>query len=168
MPMANNTAAAINRYVAALFAANARVDNLYYNLKHKGYNNLADAIHEPVAHQMGAIADRVTDMMDENGARPIRLGIPDYVGELGVKEAFADLAQLMLGLSDATKQTIADCEMSDEYEAKIFMEDLLKGTIVPLRKQSEEWLRAAEALGPEDFNIHIGEYTHYWNGGGGK
>ena len=161
MAIAKETCELLNRYVKELFAGNAKIDNLYYNLKYKGYNNLADAIHEPVAHIMGELADRVTDMMDSLDARPVRYGLGDEIAEYEAEQCFEELQKYFDYLVEITYKVIEEVEMSEEYEVKIFMEDFLNSKLMPYRKQSHEWYRAIKSLGAETFNIHIGDYTHY-------
>ena len=162
MLISAKTLESLNRYVQTLFAGNAKIDNLYYNLKYKGFNRLADAIHKPVAHVMGDWADEVTDMMDENGVRPVRLGLPDEVKEYSVSECFDELVKYFDELYDATKVLIDAADMADDIAVKIFLEGILEKKILVFRKQAYEWKKGLEGLGDEHkFNIHIDDYTHY-------
>lgn len=163
MAMADEMVSTLNHYVQELFAGNAKIDNLYYNLKYKGYNNLADAIHEPVAHVMGELADRVTDMMDQNDARPVRYGLSDEIEQLEPQACFEKLLEYFENLTKVTKQVIEKADWTEEFEAKIFMEEFLNQYIIPYKKQAREWKRAMDSLGIENFNIHIKDYTHYIN-----
>lgn len=151
----------LNHYVQELFAGNAKIDNLYYNLKFKGYNNLADAIHEPVAHIMGELADRVTDLMDSNDARPVRYGLGDEIKEYSAEECFKELKSYFDKLVSITYKVIEEADMENDLEVKIFMEDFLNSCVMKYRKQSHEWDDAINKLGADDFNIHINDYTHY-------
>jgi len=151
-----------NRYIKELFNGNARIDNLYYNLASKYYINLANAIHLPVAHKLPEWADELTDLVDKMGGRPVRYGCPDFTEEYDVKEAFANLADLFDGLRQKAITMIEELEGNgQDCEIRIFMEDFVHNVLVDYCKQAEEWKIASERLSENDFNIHIGEYTHY-------
>lgn len=162
MSMSKEICEMLNHYVQNLFSGNAKIDNLVYNLQYKGFNNLASAIHVPVAHKMGELADLITDMMDENDARPVRFALPDEIQEYESATAcFEELKTYFDNLLNITYKTISEADLNDAYEVKIFMEDFLNRYVVPLKKQSTEWVNAVKALGEHDFNIHVKEYTHY-------
>lgn len=152
----------LNRLLQKLFGGNARIDNLYYNLQYKHLNKLADAIHEPVAHQLPEWADNVSDLIDHLGGRPKRYGAPDYTQEYqSAKEVFLDLKEYFAELQDIVKKNIDELELSDDFEVRIFLEDFLLKTVTPYSKQAEEWYNASEMLDENSFNIHIEDYTHY-------
>ena len=78
MLITEKTEESLNRILQVLFGGNAKIDNLCYNLQHLYLNNLADAIHAPVAHKLPELADHVSDFMDKLGGRPVRYGTTDY------------------------------------------------------------------------------------------
>lgn len=162
MKISEETLEMLNRFLKELFGGNARIDNIVYNLQSRYYNNLANAIHEPVAHLLPIWADQVTDLIDSLGGRPVRYGIPDYIEEYDVKEAFANLADFFDGLREKVITIIEELEGSGkDTEVRVFMEDFLKNTLLTYVKQSDEWRVASEHLTEYEFNTHIGEYTHY-------
>lgn len=157
----------LNRFLQELFSGNARIDNLYYNLQYKGYNNLADAIHEPVAHVMGEWADEVSDLMDRLGYRPVRYAISfDYDKEYNVKQVFADLLEYFNHLHTIVIKMIDKVDGDSDYkEISIFLDDFLMNKILPFRKQAQEWKLLSEKLEEEMFDMNISRHTHYIGGG---
>lgn len=160
--ISNETLEMANRFLKELFGGNARIDNLYYNLSSKYYNNLADAIHEPVAHMLPEWADKLTAVIDKMGGRPVRYGCPDYTEEYDVKEAFANLQDYFYGLREKATLIIEELEGNgQDIEIRIFLEDFILNILSNYCKQSDEWKIASERLSENDFNIHIRDYTHY-------
>ena len=145
MLITEKTEESLNRILQVLFGGNAKIDNLCYNLQHLYLNNLADALHTPVAHKLPELADHVSDFMDKLGGRPVRYGTADYFEELR--------KDVILSIDDA--------DMNDDVEVRIWLENFLVEEILPLRKQAAEWLDATNKLTDSELNIHIADYTHY-------
>ena len=162
MLITEKTEESLNRILQVLFGGNARIDNLCYNLQHLYLNNLADALHVPVAHKLPELADKVSDFMDQLGGRPVRYGTVDYSEKYGnAKEVFSQLADYFEELRKDIILSIDDADMNDDVEVRIWLENFLVEEILPLRKQVAEWLDATNKLTDFDFNIHIADYTHY-------
>ena len=156
------TEESLNRLLQELFNGNAIIDNLVYNLVYNGYNELGDAIHNPVAHKLPEWADEISDLIDQMGGRPVRYGLEDHKDDIKeVKNVFIELNYYFLTLRDIGNKIIEDVDLIGDAEVRIFMEDFLKRTLMPYVRQSEEWKKASERLSADTFNIHIKEYTHY-------
>lgn len=156
------TELALNHLLQNLFLGNAIIDNMYYNLKNMYYDNLADAIHKSVAHKLPDLADDVTDMMFKLGAKPIRLGLSDCVEEYNdALSIFKQLVEYFSKLREGIKSTIEVADYKDDTEVCIWLEEFLEEDILPLFKQSIEWLEVCEKVDINSFNIHIKDYTHY-------
>lgn len=159
--MEQNTEKMLNRFLQILFNGNAVLDNVCYNLKHKGYARLESAIHGPVAHLMGAWADQVSDLMDELGGRPVRYALPDNIEELSPEEALGKVAAYFDDLGGVVAKAVVAAEESGELEVKVFLEDFALNKVAKYRKQAHEWLDAVNRLGADTLNVHIGDYTSY-------
>lgn len=156
------TEESLNRLLQLLFGGNAKIDNLYYNLQAKSLNNLANAIHIPVAHVLPEMADKVSEMMDSLGARPVRYGSPDHNKKYDqAKDIFLELKNYFEELRVSIIRAIEDADLNDDVEVKIWLENFLVADILKYRKQAAEWLEAANWLDEQSFNIHIADYTHY-------
>lgn len=160
--MTQETELALNHLLQNLFLGNAIVDNMYYNLKDMYYDNLADAIHKPVAHRLPDLADDVTDMMFKLGAKPIRLGLSDCTEDYkDVPSIFKHLVEYFSKLREGVKSAIEVADYKDDMEVRIWLEEFLDEDIMPLLKQSIEWSEICEKVEINSFNIHIKDYTHY-------
>ena len=162
MLITEKTEESLNRILQILFGGNAKIDNLYYNLQHLYLNNLADAIHVPVAHKLTELADKVSDLIDQLGGRPVRYGTTDYNEKYeNASKVFSQLSNYFEELRKDIVLSIVDADMNDDVEVRIWLENFLVEEILPLRKQAAEWLNATNKLIDADFNIHIADYTHY-------
>ena len=162
MLMTEKTEESLNRILQILFGGNAKIDNLYYNLQHLYLNNLADAIHVPVAHKLTELADKVSDLIDQLGGRPVRYGTTDYSEKYeNAAKVFSQLSNYFEELRKDVILSIDDADMNDDVEVRIWLENFLVEEVLPLRKQASEWLNATNKLIDSDFNIHIADYTHY-------
>lgn len=162
MLMTEQTRDQLNHLIQELFASNAKVDNMVYNLQTLGYSKLAAAIHEPVAHQFGIWADAITDTMIELEARPVRYGLSDQINEYtSVKEIFEDLEHHFNNLRNIVVAILENVELTGDVEIKIMLENLLTNQIQKFRKQANEWNKACSILDSNEFNYHIEDYTHY-------
>ena len=162
MLMTEKTEESLNRILQVLFGGNAKIDNLCYNLQHLYLNNLADALHTPVAHKLPALADQVSDFMDKLGGRSVRYGTVDYSEKYeNAKEIFSQLSNYLEELRKDIILSIDDADMNDDVEVRIWLENFLVEEILPLRKQAAEWLDATDKLTDSELNIHIADYTHY-------
>lgn len=162
MLMTGKTEESLNRILQLLFGGNARVDNLCYNLQYLHLNNLAEALHAPVAHRLPELADEVSDFMDQLGGRPVRYGNPDCNEKYdNAKEVFSQLFDFFEELRKDIILSIDDADMNDDVEVRIWLENFLVEKILPFRKQAAEWLDATDKLSDNELNIHIADYTHY-------
>ena len=162
MLITEKTEESLNRILQILFGGNAKIDNLYYNLQHLYLNNLADAIHVPVAHKLTELADKVSDLIDQLGGRPVRYGTTDYSEKYeNAAKVFSQLSNYFEELRKDVILSIDDADMNDDVEVRIWLENFLVEEVLPLRKQASEWLNATNKLIDSDFNIHIADYTHY-------
>ena len=151
----------LNRFLQFLFNGNAVIDNVCYNLKHKGYARIEGAIHGPVAHVMGVWADEVSDLMDELNARPVRYALPDNIEEMDPEAALQRLADYFGELRGVVAKAIEAAEDEGDVEVKLFLEEFLLKPVVPYRKQAIQWLDAVKAIGADSLNVHIEDYTSY-------
>lgn len=167
MDLLEDTQEMLNRLLQELFSGNARIDNLYYNLQYQGYYNLADAIHEPVAHVMGEWADEVSDFMIKLNLKPVRYAIDkDYAENYTVKEVFQDLLAYFEKLREIINKIIEQVSDEDELrEIAIFMDDFLINKVLVFKKQAEEWQTTSERLNENMFDMNIGHHTHFIGGG---
>lgn len=162
MLMIEKTEESLNRILQMLFGGNAIIDNLCYNLQHLHLNNLAEALHAPVAHRLPELADEVSDFVDQLGGRSVRYGTSDYDEEYGTaKEVFSQLSNYFEELRKDIILSIDDADMNDDVEVRIWLENFLVEKVLPLRKQAAEWLDATDRLSDDELNIHIADYTHY-------
>ena len=162
MLITEKTEESLNRILQVLFGGNAKIDNLCYNLQHLYLNNLADALHTPVAHKLPELADHVSDFMDKLGGRPVRYGTVDYSEKYeNAKEIFSQLSNYFEELRKDVILSIDDADMNDDVEVRIWLENFLVEEVLPLRKQAAEWLDATDKLTDSELNIHIADYTHY-------
>lgn len=160
--IAQETESALNHLLQHLFLGNALLDNVYYNLKSMYYDNLADAIHEPVAHKLPELADEVTDMMFNLGAKPVRLGLADCTEQYSdASAAFKHIVEYFSKLKDGVKSTIEMADYKDDTEVCIWLEEFLDEEIIPMLKQADEWSTICDRIGSNSFDIHIKDYTHY-------
>ena len=160
--MTEKTQESLNRVLQVLFNGNAKIDNLCYNLQHLHLNNLADALHAPVAHRLPELADDVRDFMDKLGGRAVRYGVSDYKEEYkNAKEIFPQLSDYFEELRKDVILSIDDADMNDDVEVRIWLENFLVEEILSMRKQAAEWLDATDKLGDSELNIHIADYTRY-------
>lgn len=161
MLISESTETSMNSLIKYLFYGNAVVDNMYYNLNNKGFGNLAESIHDPVAHRFGVWADMFSDIMDKLGARPTRIGLPDAFEDLQVSQIYTDLQQYFLKLRAEVISVKDSADLSGDCEIVKFLDDFLEETLLPYIRQAKEWKDALDVLGDKDFNIHVKEYTHY-------
>ena len=151
----------MNKLATLCFDANAVFDNLAYNLDFYYYKNIGQIIHLRVAHIMPEWADIITDQMLLFGARPTRGEIGSYSEDIkDVKEIFVKIFTVMANLRKNCIDLIETADLNEDAEIRIFGEDFLK-CIQPYLKQAEEWVNAVEAIGANDLNIHIKEYTNF-------
>ena len=161
MRMSNKSYNNMNALAAMCFDANASIDNLAYSLDYHYYNKIAEVVHLHVAHIMPEWADLITDQMLELSARPVRLNINGYNKDYeDVKDVFAALLEILMGISSFTKDLIESADMSGDDEVRIFGEEFLM-KVSPFIKQAEEWSNAAKIMDPHSLNIHIKDYTHF-------
>ena len=161
MRMSNKSYNNMNALAAMCFDANAFIDNLAYSLDYHYYNKIAEVVHLHVAHIMPEWADLITDQMLELSARPVRLNINGYNKDYeDVKDVFAALLEILMGISSFTKDLIESADMSGDDEVRIFGEEFLM-KVSPFIKQAEEWSNAAKIMDPHSLNIHIKDYTHF-------
>lgn len=151
----------MNRFLQFLFNGNAVMDNICYNLKYKGYARLEAAIHEPMAHKMGAWADTASDLMDELQARPVRYSLPDNIEELDATECFEKLVAYFEELHTIALKAISVAEEIGEIEAKLYFEHFIEDKLTRYRRQAIEWRDAIKAIGADSLNVHIADYTSY-------
>jgi hypothetical protein len=159
--MNQETAEVFNRFLQVLFNGNAAIDNICYNLKYKGYARIEAAIHGPMAHEMGAWADEVSDLMDELGGRPVRYALPDNVKEADAGECLDDLVSYFEELKAVTIKAIEAFDEYGEVAAKVFFEDFLRSKVAVYLRQAIEWRDAFKAMGADSLNVHIAAYTSY-------
>ena len=162
MLITEKTCESLNRILQLLFGGNAEIYNLCYNLQYMHLNNIASALHEPVAHKMPELADEVSDFMDQLGCRAVRYSIGDHDAKYeSAADIFSQLAKYFEELRKDIIIAIDDADMNDDVEARIWLENFLVEKVLPLRKQAAEWLDASGKLSDEELNIHIADYTHY-------
>ena len=152
----------MNRTLQSLFEGNAIVDNLVYNLQDRRYFNLANALHEPIAHKLTSLADEVSDLMIKLGGRPVRYGMGDHAVKYEkVEDIFNVLYATLSNIRGQVIRTLSEAEMADNYEVKIFLEDFLNSELLPLIAQVDEWVRIlAEDKDAASFDRHIEDYSH--------
>lgn len=161
MLMTEDTREMLNRLLQLLFDGNARIDNFVYNLSYHHKNNLAEAMHKPVAHELPVWADMISDKMDELNARQVRYGLSDHTEELNTVEVFEGLYNYFNSLRINVNKAIEEADDNGDAEVRIFLEDFLNNKVTRFYKQAEEWLDAAKRLNEDTLNIHIADYTHY-------
>lgn len=152
----------MNELTAFCFNANAIFDNLAYSLDYHYYNRIAHFVHYKVAHTMPEWADMITDKMLELSSRPVRKDIGGYEEDYtDLKEVFNKMHETFMQMREMCINMIDSAELNGDAEVRIFGEDFLQNYISIYIKQVEEWINACEVLTPNEFNIHIEDYTHF-------
>ncbi len=161
MRMSEESYHKMNLLAGKCFDTNAVIDNLAYNLDFHYFNEVGKVVHLNVAHVMPEWADMITDKMLELSARPIRTDIQGYDKEYeDLPSIFDQLNKVLNEVLNQTRDLIGSADVNGDDEVRIFAENFLDMVSVYV-KQSEEWLNAVKTLSPQEFNIHIKQYTHF-------
>lgn len=161
MRMSEESYDKMNLLAGKCFDTNAVIDNLAYNLDFHYFNEIGKIVHLNVAHIMPQWADMITDKMLELSARPKRTDIKGYSEEYSELEPiFIKLNESLNEILEQTRDLISTADVNGNDEVRIFAEEFLS-TVSVYVKQSEEWLNAVKTLSPQEFNIHIKQYTHF-------
>jgi len=165
MNISASTYSKCNELLGAFFDMNAVCDNVAYNLNFKELNHMGDIFHKSYAHLWpgASFADGLSDEMLLWNARPIRKGIPDHTEDYSgdVKTMFDAILAASLSLRAKVSELIDVADANNDYEARIFFENLLQGSITKAVKQAYEWQDATKKLSESDLNIHFEKYTHF-------
>lgn len=166
MLMSNETRDALNYLLGTFFGNNSEADNLAYCLADACYPDISEIYHQKFAHFFtgDVMADGISELMDKLDARPIRLAVPendtDYAGDLVA--IFTDNETMCKNCREAIIKIIDLAELNDDYEVKIWAEELLM-KFVPYYKQARVWAKFAKRYENDykSFNIHFSDLTTY-------
>ena len=163
MKISESTYKKLNELVKYSFELNAFADNCAYNIDYMQYPNIGDIYHHSFAHVFPQLADIITELMIKLNARPVRLGLSDFITEYGdLVVLFEDNNKKVEDYRKAIKETINIAEMNEDDEVKIALEEFLI-KFLPYVKQSDIWLNKAQQYKerPQQFDIHFEELTTF-------
>ena len=166
MLMSKETREALNYLMGTFFGNNSEADNLAYCLADSCYPAISEIYHQKFAHFFtgDVMADGVSELMDMLDARPVRLAVAensnDYEGNLAA--IFNDNVDMCSRCRETIIKIIDLAELNDDYEVKIWAEELLM-KFMPYYKQARVWDEFAKRYEGDykSFNIHFAELTTY-------
>lgn len=163
MKISSETYDQLNKLLQKSFDCNAIADNFAYNIDYMRYPNIGDIYHHSFAHAFPAFADRISPIMIELNARPIRIGLADHTEEYrSLYDVFLNNDLMVEDYRDTIKKTIEVAELNDDYEVKIAMENFLND-FLPYVKQADIWRNKAQQYSedPDNFDVHFKDFTTF-------
>lgn len=106
--------ASVNSFISMCFDFNSLVDNCSYALQaDMGFNNVGDVVHKHWAHWFvgDECADKASDILIRNNARPVRLATPAHIENYAsVFEVFKAIVKALEDLRAKALEVVELCD----------------------------------------------------------
>jgi hypothetical protein len=158
MYISEKTANYVIQLIQKTFQLNAFLDNCVYNLDYMKYENTQKILHEKFAHTPPIWADMLSDILNTQNVRVIRLGLEDENKEYSnIYDVFSDILSNFIVYRESVKNCIEVAEFENDIGIKITLEEYYNMLNIWF-KQVQIWATKASELSECDFDVHFSDF----------